>query len=64
MRFIARSDITMRASGKMSSEAGGFTPFATEVAQRVSPTMKELEPLSPADASQWVDYWVEVGMFQ
>jgi len=26
--------------------------------------MKELEPLLPADSSQWVDYWVEVGMFQ
>jgi len=55
--------MTLRATGEMSSEAGGFTPFATNVAQRVSLTMKELEPLSPADASQWVDYWAEVGMF-
>lgn len=42
----------------------GDTPFATDVAQRVSPTMKKLEPLSSADAAQWVDYWVAVGMFQ
>ncbi|KAG0703313.1 putative aminoadipate reductase [Suillus ampliporus] len=64
MRFITRSDIAIRASGEMRSEAGGFTPFATSVAERVSPTMNELEPLSPADAAQWVDYWVAVGVFQ
>jgi len=63
MRFITHSDITIRASGDMAAEAGGFTPFATEVAQRSSPTVKELEPLSPADATQWVDYWEAVNMF-
>ncbi|OAX35330.1 acetyl-CoA synthetase-like protein [Rhizopogon vinicolor AM-OR11-026] len=64
MRFISRSDIAIRASGEMSLEAGGFTPFSTIVAQRVSPTVKELEPLSAADARLWVDYWSAVGMFQ
>jgi len=64
MRFITRSDIAIRASGELSSEAGGFTSFATGVAQRVSPTVKELEPLSSADAAQWVDYWTAVGMFR
>jgi hypothetical protein len=64
MRFITRSDTALRASGDLSSEAGGFTPFATGVAQRVSPTVNELEPLSSADAVQWVDYWEAVGMFQ
>ncbi|KAG2119415.1 putative aminoadipate reductase [Suillus clintonianus] len=63
MRSITRSDITIRASGEMS-DVGGFTPFATDVAQRVSPTVKELEPLSSADAVQWVDYWAAVGMFE
>jgi hypothetical protein len=64
MRFITRSDTALRASGDLSSEAGGFTPFATGVAQRVSPTVNELEPLSSADAVQWVDYWEAVGMLQ
>ncbi|KAG0694683.1 hypothetical protein DFH29DRAFT_880537, partial [Suillus ampliporus] len=64
MRFITRSDIAIRASGKTHSEAGGFSQFATGVAERVSPTMKELEPLSSADAAQWVNYWKAVGMFQ
>ena len=64
MRFITRSDIAIRASGEMLLEAGGFTPFSTAVAQRVSPTVKELRPLSSADAALWVDYWSAVGFFQ
>ncbi|KAG1821117.1 acetyl-CoA synthetase-like protein [Suillus subaureus] len=64
MRLMARSDIAIRASGEMDSEAGGVASFATAVAERVSPTMKELKSLSSADAAQWVDYWVAMGMFQ
>ncbi|KAG1857999.1 hypothetical protein C8R48DRAFT_273106 [Suillus tomentosus] len=64
MRFMARSDIATRASGEMGSEAGGVASFATAVAERVSPTMKELKSLSSADAAQWVDYWVAMEMFQ
>ena len=64
MRSTTRADVAARASREMSSEVGGFTPFATEVAQRVSPTMRDLEPLSAADAVQWVEYWEAVGMFQ
>ncbi|KAG1762918.1 hypothetical protein EV702DRAFT_1248408 [Suillus placidus] len=64
MRSMARSDIAIRASGEMGSEAGGVTSFATAVAEHVSPTMKELKSLSSADATQWVDYWVAMGMFQ
>jgi hypothetical protein len=48
--------MAMRASGEMLSEASGFTAFATGVAQ--------LEPLSAADAAQWVKYWSALGMFQ
>jgi hypothetical protein len=48
----------------MLSEAGGFMPLSSLVAQRVSPTVKELEPLSSADAEQWVDYWSAAGMFE
>ncbi|KAG1761841.1 hypothetical protein EDD22DRAFT_1050951 [Suillus occidentalis] len=54
MRSMTRSDITIRAPGE-PSEASDFTPFATDVALHVSPTVKELEPLSSADAAQWVD---------
>lgn len=64
MRFRAKSDMAMRASGEMLSEASGFTAFATGVAQRVTPMLKELEPLSAADAAQWVKYWSALGMFQ
>ncbi|KAG2030448.1 hypothetical protein BDR03DRAFT_974588 [Suillus americanus] len=64
MRAIARSDVAIRASGEMDTEAGGMNLFATAVAERASPTMKELKPLSSGDAAQWVDYWVEMGMFQ
>ncbi|KAG2103392.1 putative aminoadipate reductase [Suillus discolor] len=64
MRSMSRSDIATRASGKMHLEVGGVTSFSTDVAQRVSPTVKELEPLSSASATQWVDYWEAVGMFR
>jgi hypothetical protein len=64
MCSMTRSNITIRAFGEMPSEADDFTPFATDVAQHVSPTVKELEPQSSADAVQWVDYWAAVGMFR
>ncbi|KAG1819054.1 uncharacterized protein BJ212DRAFT_1567944 [Suillus subaureus] len=64
MRLMSRSDIAIRASGEMYSEVGGFASFATDVAQCVSLTVKELEPLSSATAMQWVDYWEAVGMFR
>lgn len=51
MRFITRPDIAIRASGKISLEAGGFTPFSTVMAQRVNLTVKDLELLSSADAA-------------
>ncbi|KAG1799974.1 putative aminoadipate reductase, partial [Suillus variegatus] len=63
MRSMARSDIAIRASGEMNSEAGGMTSFTTAVAERVSPTMRELKSLPSADAAQWVDYWEAMGMF-
>jgi hypothetical protein len=64
MRAMAQSDSVIRASGEMGTEAGGLTLFATAVAERASPTMKELKPLSSADAALWVDYWAAMGMFQ
>ncbi|KAG2095134.1 putative aminoadipate reductase [Suillus discolor] len=64
MRSMTQSDIAIRASGEMGSEAGGMTLFTTAVAECVSPTMKELKSLSSADAAQWVDYWEAMGMFQ
>ncbi|KAG2133352.1 putative aminoadipate reductase [Suillus clintonianus] len=64
MRVMSRSDIAIRASGDMRSEVGGITSFATGVAQRVSLTVKELEPLSSVAATQWVDYWDAVRMFR
>ncbi|KAG2366971.1 acetyl-CoA synthetase-like protein [Suillus spraguei] len=64
MRGMTQSDLAIRASGDMGSEAGGMNSFATAVAQRASPTMKELKSLSSADAGQWVDYWAAMGMFQ
>jgi hypothetical protein len=50
--FMIRSDIVIKASGEMSSEAGDFTPFSTVVAQGVSPTVKKLVWLPSMDA-EW-----------
>ncbi|KAG2145394.1 male sterility protein-domain-containing protein [Suillus bovinus] len=64
LRFMARSDIAIRASGEMSCEAAGMISLTTAVAERISPTMKELKSLSSADAAQWVDYWTAMEIFQ
>jgi hypothetical protein len=49
---------------RMYGSGRKISAFATGVAQRISPTMRELDPLSSADAALWVDYWAPVGMFQ
>ncbi|KAG1798498.1 uncharacterized protein HD556DRAFT_1430829 [Suillus plorans] len=64
MRPIAQSDIVTRASGEMGVEVAGMALCVTAVAERVSPTMRELKSLSSADVGQWVDYWMSAGMFQ
>ncbi|KAG2076565.1 putative aminoadipate reductase [Suillus decipiens] len=64
MRALTQADLAIRASGNMASEAVGMNSFATAIAQRASPTMKELKSLSSGDVAQWVDYWAEMGMFQ
>ncbi|KAG2076578.1 hypothetical protein BDR04DRAFT_1068074 [Suillus decipiens] len=64
MRALTQADLAIRASGDMASEAAGMNSFTTTIAQRASPTMKELKSLSSADAAQWVDYWATMGMFQ
>ncbi|KAF9228211.1 acetyl-CoA synthetase-like protein [Gyrodon lividus] len=63
MRFLAQEDTAIRQWDRADAEAAGFTDFAMDVAQRVSKTMRELEPLSPSDAARWVDYWESIGMF-
>ena len=69
MRSLGEADEEIRrqvaASDPMDQsletvEAVGFTSCATEVALRVSETMRTLEPLSAVDAARWVDYWVSV----
>lgn len=63
MRLLAEGDEAMRRGETGTEEAVGFTSFETEVAQRVSQTMRALEPLSAVDVMRWVDYWESVGMF-
>ncbi|KAH7913622.1 putative aminoadipate reductase [Hygrophoropsis aurantiaca] len=63
MRALAAADTSIRGSGQRNAEAGGFTPFATEKARAVSPTMRELKPLTSEEAERWVQYWTDVGMF-
>lgn len=70
MRLLAEGDAVKRlqtvGQGEEEmemDEAAGFTNFVTEVAQRVSKTMRALEPVSAIDAARWVDYWVSAGMF-
>ncbi|KAF9244919.1 putative aminoadipate reductase [Melanogaster broomeanus] len=62
-RALAQQDTMIRQSGRPDAEAVGFTDLMTDTAQRVSKTMRELEPLSPSDVKRWVDYWESVGMF-
>ena len=66
MRTLARGDAAMRRQSSEGASEGvemaGLARFATDVAQRVSKTMRHLAPLSAADAVRWVDYWTSVGM--
>lgn len=69
MRTLAQGDVAMHLeptpsdSASEDVEAAGSTRFATDVARRVSKTMRDLVPLSSADVVRWVDYWVLVVMF-
>ena len=67
MRSLAESDEAIRRQdlslATADEEALGFASFVTEVARRVSKTMRALEPLSAVDAERWVDYWASAGMF-
>ncbi|KIJ18039.1 hypothetical protein PAXINDRAFT_97557 [Paxillus involutus ATCC 200175] len=63
MRSIAQEDTAIRQSDRYDAEEVGFADFATDVAQRVSKTMRNLKPLSSSDVEKWVDYWESVGMF-
>ncbi|KIJ61725.1 hypothetical protein HYDPIDRAFT_158984 [Hydnomerulius pinastri MD-312] len=63
IRFLAQGDTSMRQSDRFDEEAAGFASFTTDVAQSVSKTMKELEPLSATDVMGWIHYWESVGMF-
>ena len=64
MRSLGEKDEAMRLQAlETMDEAVGFTSFVTEVARRVSKTMRELEPFSAGDAVRWVDYWTAAGMF-
>jgi len=63
MRAVAQGDEAMRSLGGSDFEIAGSASFATDVAQRVSKTIRDLVPLSAVDAAQWVDYWASVEMF-
>ena len=68
MHTLAQGDSAIRLQmgtlkASVDFEVAGPAGFATDVAQRVSETMRDLEPLSAADATRWVDYWESVGMF-
>ncbi|KAH7882112.1 putative aminoadipate reductase [Phlebopus sp. FC_14] len=63
IRSLTQEDVAIRQSNRPGQEAAGFTSFATDVAQKVSRTMKELEPITPPDVTRWVDYWESAGMF-
>ncbi|KAH0833861.1 putative aminoadipate reductase [Lanmaoa asiatica] len=68
-RTVAEGDAAMRRQSSPSDDASdefeiaGTATLATDVARRVSKTIRHLVPLSAVDATRWVDYWESVGMF-
>ncbi|KAJ3970201.1 acetyl-CoA synthetase-like protein [Lentinula raphanica] len=42
-------------------EAAGLSTLDTTNAVRISPRMRELEPIGPADSELWIDYWMKKG---
>ncbi|KAF8548861.1 NAD(P)-binding protein [Imleria badia] len=48
--------------GVISAEATLMTTFCTAKAQKVSRTMKRMEPIGRAEAKAWVSYWCSKGV--
>ena len=62
-RAISEADLEMSRSGRVDAETGGLATFATDKAQSVSRTMRELVPIGAKDVELWVSYWGSVGLF-
>ena len=64
LSVVARMDDIIRVSGKTDLECGGIPTFVTDAAQEISPTLRDLPPLSSRDFARWVHYWIYEGMFE
>ncbi|THU93668.1 acetyl-CoA synthetase-like protein [Dendrothele bispora CBS 962.96] len=60
--FFAAGTIDFAANAKR--EAMGMGMMATDIAKRLCPSLAAASPLSGEDASKWVTYWREHGMFE
>lgn len=66
-RSLAAGDSTLQAleEGEAAErEALGSVKIATDKMQALSPTLRDMPPLTSAEPSRWVAYWSSKGLFQ
>jgi len=54
-------DETLRRDGLENAESAGLTPLITKNAERLSETMRNLQPLDELVIEKWVKYWIAAG---
>jgi len=54
-------DETLRKNGLENAESAGLTPLITKNAERLSETMRNLQPLDKPVIEKWVKYWIANG---
>jgi len=62
-RTLVRGDEAIRRSQIAATEAAGIANFITTKAQRVSPTMANMQAIGEVEADAWVAYWIANGVF-
>ena len=62
-RAVSEADLDMSRQGRIDAETGGLATFATDKAQSVSRTIREVAPIGVKDVDLWVSYWSSVGLF-
>ncbi|KAF9019777.1 putative nonribosomal peptide synthetase [Rhodocollybia butyracea] len=62
IQLLSHGDKTVEMSGDLLMEMGGIGSFSMEHALKISPRMRNLEPICLADVQMWVKYWIRNGM--
>ncbi|KAE9398018.1 acetyl-CoA synthetase-like protein [Gymnopus androsaceus JB14] len=60
-RLQSNVDDALRSSGQSTFESAGLTPLQTTNVERLSESMRALQPLDDTIVQKWVRYWIDAG---